>query len=92
MEETNISEKDGKKAARAAEKEQKRLEKEQKKRKKQEKQRRLLFPADKKGRHVMHFMNVLRVIFYPIHALIFPFKLHGYKKVGKACILSPRKR
>ena len=87
MEETNISEKDGKKAARAAKKEQKRLEKEQKKRKKQEKQRRLLFPADKKGRHVMHFMNVLRVIFYPIHALIFPFKLHGYKKVGKGAYI-----
>lgn len=87
MEETNISEKDGKKAARAAKKEQKRLEKEQKRRKKQEKQRRLLFPADKKGRHVMHFMNVLRVIFYPIHALIFPFKLHGYKKVGKGAYI-----
>lgn len=63
-------------------------ERNQKKRaEKQEKQRRLLFPANKKGRHVMHLMNVLRVIFYPIHWLIFPFKLHGKKKAGPgACI------
>lgn len=62
-------------------------EKQKKKALRHEKQRRLLFPADKKGRHVMHLMNVLRVIFYPIHWLLFPFRLHGCKKVGKgACI------
>lgn len=57
---------------------------ERKKRKleKHEKQRRLLFPADKKGRHIMPLMNFLRVLLYPIHFIIFPFKLHGYKKVG----------
>ena len=46
------------------------------------KQRRLLFPADKKGRHVMHLMNFLRVLFYPIHWLLYPFRLYGNKKIG----------
>ena len=79
------------KERRREEKRLKKLEKKERNQKKraekQEKQRRLLFPANKKGRHVMHLMNVLRVIFYPIHWLIFPFKLHGKKKVGPgACI------
>lgn len=46
------------------------------------KQRRLLFPADKKGRHVMHLMNFLRVLFYPIHWMLYPFRLYGNKKIG----------
>ncbi len=52
--------------------------------KKQEKQqeRVKLFPADKNGYHKMPLMNLLRAIFYPVHALVYPFKLHGYKKVG----------
>lgn len=77
--------------ARRQEKERKKTEKQEaKKRKKaerEERQRRLLFPADKKGRHVMRLMNVLRVILYPIHWLVYPFRLHGHKKVGPgACI------
>lgn len=77
--------------ARRQEKERKKAEKQEaKKRKKaerEERQRRLLFPADKKGRHVMRLMNVLRVILYPIHWLVYPFRLHGHKKVGPgACI------
>lgn len=76
------SEKEARKAEKAAKKQQKKLEKAQKKQKKQEKQRRLLFPANKKGKHIIPLMNVLRVILYPIHALLFPFKLHGHKKVG----------
>lgn len=82
-EDVTVSPKEAERAEKLAKKQEKRLQKQQKKLKKQEKQRRLLFPADKKGRHVMHFMNVLRVILYPIHALIFPFRLHGQKKVGK---------
>ncbi len=54
---------------------------EQKKEKKK-KETRLLFPANKKGRHISHLMNVLRALFYPIHALVYPFKLYGHKKVG----------
>ena len=79
-EQAPLSEKEQKKLLRAQQKKQKREEKFQK-------QRRLLFPADKKGRHIMHGMNVLRVLLYPIHWLIFPFRLHGHKKVGPgACI------
>ena len=42
-----------------------------------------LFPANKKGYHIMHFMNFLRFLLYPVHFLIYPFKIHGHKKVGK---------
>ena len=49
----------------------------------QKKQERVkLFPANKKGYHKMPLMDFLRAVFYPIHALLYPFKLHGYKKVG----------
>lgn len=84
---TGLSIKEAKKAAKEAKKEEKRQKKLQKKLAKHEKQRRLLFPANKKGKHVMHFMNVLRVILYPIHALLFPFRLHGQKKVGKGAYI-----
>ncbi len=46
-----------------------------------------LFPANKKGYHIMHFMNFLRFLLYPIHSTLRPFRLYGHKKVGKgACI------
>ncbi len=46
-----------------------------------------LVPANKKGYHINRFMNFLRVLFYPVHFLVYPFKLHGHKRVGKgACI------
>ncbi len=41
-----------------------------------------LFPANKEGYHKMPVMDFLRAVFYPIHALLYPFKLYGYKKVG----------
>ena len=53
-----------------------------KSKKKKEKKSRLLFPANKKGKHVMHFLNFLRFLFYPIHMLVYPYKLYGHKKVG----------
>lgn len=57
--------------------------KEKKKEKKpKEKKRKLLFPANKKGKHVMHLMNFLRFLFYPIHYIVYPYKLYGHKKVG----------
>ena len=40
-----------------------------------------LFPANKKGKHYSHLMNLLRVVFFPIHWLLFPFRMYGYKKV-----------
>lgn len=56
--------------------------------KKKEKKAKLVqFRENKKGYHISHLMNFLRVFAYPIHALIYPFRLHGRKKVGKgACI------
>lgn len=61
--------------------------KKEKKKKKKEKKVRLLFPANKKGEHKMPLMNFFRVIFYPIHAFVYPFKLYGNHKIGKgACI------
>lgn len=42
----------------------------------------VLFKVDKKGRHVSKCMNVLRFFFYPIHWLVYPFRLHGKKKVA----------
>lgn len=62
-------------------KELKQQKKLQKKREKQAKQYRLLFPANKKGKHVMHAMNFLRFLFYPIHRIVYPFKMYGAKKV-----------
>ena len=41
-----------------------------------------LFPAGKNGYHRMPLMDFLRAIFYPIHAVLYPFRMHGYKKVG----------
>ena len=60
---------------------------EKKKEKQKEKKRRLLFPANKKGKHVMHLLNFLRFLFYPIHFLVYPYKLYGHKKVGKGAYI-----
>ena len=30
----------------------------------------------------MHLLNFLRFLFYPIHMLVYPYKLYGHKKVG----------
>ncbi len=57
-------------------------EKKEKKRQKKEKGYKLLYPANKKGKHVMPMMNFLRFLFYPIHFLVYPYKLYGHKKVG----------
>ena len=54
---------------------------------KKEKKTRLIFPADRKGRHKMPLMNVLRVMFYPLHAFVYPFKLYGNCKVGNGAYI-----
>ena len=46
-----------------------------------------LFPANRKGYHIMHALNFFRFLFYPIHWLIYPFKLYGHKKVGKGAYI-----
>lgn len=68
------------KAERAERRKERRAQREQK-------QRRLLFPADNKGRHVMHLMNFLRVLFYPVHWLLYPFRIYGRKKVGTGAFI-----
>lgn len=80
-EEVKTEAEEPKKTPKQLKKEQKKQKKLEKKRAKWAKQYRLLFPANKKGKHVMHAMNFLRFLFYPIHRLVYPFKLYGYKKV-----------
>ncbi len=60
-------------------------EKESKKKKKKE--RSLLIKANKKGRHINPFLNVLRVLVIPIYALLKPFRYYGNKKIKDgACV------
>ncbi len=67
-----------KKAQKKAEIKKKRLEANKKPR---------LFPANKRGKHVMPFLNLFHVLAMPLHFLLFPYKLHGHKKVKDgACI------
>lgn len=57
--------------------------KKEKKEKKDTKNRGVrLFPANKKGLHIMHLMDFLRFLFYPVHSIVYPFKMYGQKKVG----------
>ncbi len=46
-----------------------------------------LFTVTKNGWHINHTMNFLRFLFYGVHAILYPFKLHGYKKVGKGAYI-----
>ncbi|MGN1062295.1 MAG: lysophospholipid acyltransferase family protein, partial [Candidatus Scatosoma sp.] len=59
----------------------------QKNGKKQKKAYSVTIPANKKGRHVMPFMNLLRAIVIPIFRLIKPFKCYGHTKTEDgACV------
>ena len=56
-------------------------------REKGKKKREITIKANRKGRHVMWLMNVLRVIVIPIYWLFKPFRFYGNKKVKDgACI------
>lgn len=82
--EEKVANKEALKAQKKREKKQKRREKHGKK---WEKQRRLLFPANKKGKHVCHGMNFFRCLLYPIQALLFPYKMYGNTEAAEgACI------
>ncbi len=61
-------------------------EKTEKKKKKKEKPIRL-FPANKKGFHVMHKMNFFRFMLYPWNAFFYPYKFYGNTKVGKGAYI-----
>ncbi len=76
---------EGKRLTRA---EKKALKRERKRKKRADRARTVkLFPANKKGYHIMHFMNFLRFLFYPVHFLFYPYRLHGHKKVGKGAYI-----
>lgn len=67
------------------------LKKQKKLQRKEEKRRKKyavkLVPANKKGKHVMHLMNFLRILVYPVHYFMYPFKMYGHKKVGKGAYI-----
>lgn len=54
-------------------------EKETKKKKKKE--RSILTKVNKKGQHIIPFLNVLRVLVIPIYYLLKPFRFYGNRKV-----------
>ena len=63
-------------------------QKQSQKEKKAQKQKPIrLFPANKKGYHIMHGMNFLRFILYPWNSIFYPTKLYGHKKVGQGAFI-----
>lgn len=56
------------------------------KKEKPKKKETLLVPANKKGEHIMPFMNFLRIIFLPFFWLLCPFRFYGSKVKNGACI------
>ena len=61
------------------------IAKKEKKAKKQKPVR--LFPANRKGYHIMHKMNFFRFLLYPWNSLFYPTKLFGHTKVGKGAYI-----
>ena len=45
------------------------------------KRRTITVPADKKGRHIMGMLNLLRIVVIPIFWLCLPFRFYGKRKV-----------
>lgn len=67
--------------------EEKHVSEDGKKRKEPKKKRSVTVPANKKGRHIMGLLNVLRVIVIPIFWLCLPFRFYGKRKVADgACV------
>ena len=60
---------------------------EEKQKKKVAKKREIMVKANKKGRHIMHFFNFLRIIVAPVYYILKPFKFYGTRKVKDgACV------
>lgn len=54
---------------------------------KTKKQKTITVKANKKGRHIMKFLNFLRVLVLPIYYLLKPYKFYGPRKVKDgACV------
>ena len=67
--------------------EEQQVDKTKKERKKKQKNVSITVKANKKGRHVMKLLNVLRVLVIPIYYLLKPFRYYGNKKVKDgACV------
>ena len=56
------------------------------KKKKKKKQYSITVPANKKGRHIMPFLNGLRILVVPFLRLMFPFRFYGKKVEDGACV------
>ncbi len=54
---------------------------------KEKKKKDITVKANKKGRHVMKFMNFMRIVGMPFFKLIKPFRLYGNKKVADGACL-----
>lgn len=62
-------------------------EEKKKKNKKKEKKKEITVKANKKGRHIMKFLNFLRVLVIPVYFLLRPFRFYGNRKVKDgACV------
>ncbi len=57
------------------------MEETKKKEKKQPKKREITIKANKKGRHIMPFMNFLRILVLPIYYILKPCRFYGERKV-----------
>ncbi len=55
--------------------------------KKGKKKNSLLVKANKDGKHINHTLNFFRVFLYPWNAFFYPYKMHGYTKVGKGAYI-----
>ncbi|MBE7085415.1 MAG: 1-acyl-sn-glycerol-3-phosphate acyltransferase [Clostridiales bacterium] len=56
-------------------------QKKQEKQKKRAKKYEITVKANKKGRHIMHFLNFLRIIVAPVYYILKPFRFYGPRKV-----------
>lgn len=63
------------------------MEEKEKKTKKTKKKTEITVKANKKGRHVMPLMNVLRVLIIPFYRLLKPFKFYGNKRVKDGALI-----
>ncbi len=54
---------------------------EEEQKKKTKKKREITVKANKKGRHIMHFLNFLRILVMPFYYILKPFCFYGNRKV-----------
>ena len=57
-----------------------------KEKKKKKKSRSITVKANRKGKHIIGFLNFLRVLVIPVYYLLKPFRIYGKKQVDGACV------